>query len=262
VAAWRYLVPNLFTAVSTCLGLASILLSYEGQLHWAAWCILWCVLLDKLDGTAARLLGSTSAFGSQFDSMADLISFGLAPAVLIYSAGRAQIQFQIGEPGFWLLIGCCGWFALMAAVRLARFNSVDLGHQTRFFRGIPSTMCGAIAPSALLVVTQYDLPGEVVRGLPILLFLLGLGMVSRLPVPKVVPRKSRWLNWFQVANVAATYACGALTIFPEYILGLSLTYLLVGSLYGLMRSTGESGTPSVPASIAGRKGLERVGDPD
>jgi CDP-diacylglycerol--serine O-phosphatidyltransferase len=73
---WRHLVPNLVTGASAALGLASIGLAMEVELYWSAWCILWCVLLDKADGTAARLLKGSSDFGKEFDSMADLIAFG------------------------------------------------------------------------------------------------------------------------------------------------------------------------------------------
>ena len=72
---WRYLVPNFFTAVSFLMGCASILMCFEGELYWATWLILWSVLLDKVDGTAARLLGASSEFGSELDSMADLVAF-------------------------------------------------------------------------------------------------------------------------------------------------------------------------------------------
>ena len=170
--------------------------------------------------------------------------------------------FQPSQPGFWLLSSSCGFFALMTAIRLARFNTVDAGRKTRVFRGVPSTLCGAIIPSALLVVVEYSLPVEVARCLPVLLALLGLGMVSRLPVPKVVPRKSRWLNWFQCANVAATYVCGILTSLPEYILGLSLAYLLIGSVHELLRRSPRVGSVEPGPPNPEQRVLERIGDPD
>ena len=85
--AWRTLVPNLFTATSAVFGMVSMWMSVEGNFEWAAWFIFWCVLLDKADGTAARLLKGSSRFGMEFDSMADLVSFGLAPAVMVFAAG-------------------------------------------------------------------------------------------------------------------------------------------------------------------------------
>ena len=92
----RFLIPNMFTALSLLLGLAAIFIMTAGVVRpsltlamisesrslvlTGAWLILWCVLLDKLDGFAAKALNSTSEFGAQFDSMADLVSFGIAPA--------------------------------------------------------------------------------------------------------------------------------------------------------------------------------------
>ena len=80
----KYLIPNSCTAFSLVLGLASIVNSMHGNLEMAAWMILWGVLLDKLDGTFARLLNASSPFGAQLDSFADFVSFGMAPAALFY----------------------------------------------------------------------------------------------------------------------------------------------------------------------------------
>ncbi len=76
----RYTVPNSFTALSLLLGVASIVTTQLGDLELAAWIIVWCGLLDVLDGVSARLLKATSNFGAEFDSMADLVAFGVAPA--------------------------------------------------------------------------------------------------------------------------------------------------------------------------------------
>ena len=76
----RYTIPNSFTSLSLLLGIASIVTSQIGELELAAWIIVWCGLLDVLDGLSARLLKATSDFGAEFDSMADLVSFGVAPA--------------------------------------------------------------------------------------------------------------------------------------------------------------------------------------
>ncbi len=246
VAAWRFLVPNLFTAASACLGLSAILLAMMGSPVWASWCVLWCVLLDKLDGTAARLLGSTSLFGRQFDSFADLIAFGLAPAVLVFSAGRQVWALAEGSLAWWLWALGCGLYALMATIRLARFNADCDGAPVRTFCGVPSTLCGAIVPAALLVALEYRIDFELARYFPALMVVLGLGMVSRVPVPKVVRRRNRAFDAFQWINVVAAYVCGILMLLPEYLLGLGVFYLLVGAGHGLLRGAARpaTGTPS------------------
>jgi CDP-diacylglycerol--serine O-phosphatidyltransferase len=233
--SWRFLIPNFFTASGAALGLASIFLASEASLYWAAWCILWSVLLDKADGTAARWLNATSAFGTQFDSMADLIAFGLAPALLIYSAGRNAWNIIYGHPYWWVLLVGCGLYAVCAAIRLARFNIAEMASGQRYFTGLPTTLCGAVVGSALLVAIKYELPVHLLRNLPIFLGLMGMGMVSKLPVPKLLARRNKAFNTLQVANVVAIYLCGFTMKFPEYVLGLAIFYLLVGTLYGMFK---------------------------
>jgi len=230
----RFLVPNLFTAGSVLLGLASIIFAFEARLYWSAWCILWCALLDKADGTFARLLNANSSFGIQFDSMADLISFGLAPAFLIYSTGKHGWSMSTDQPHWWVLVTCCLLYAFCTSVRLARFNvSEKSGY--RYFQGLPSTLCGATVASALLVAIKYNIIREVAPIFPISLTIMALGMVSNLPVPKLMPRSNRAFNYFQLVNVVAIYLCGFTMKFPEYVLFLALLYLFVGSVHGMIK---------------------------
>ena len=84
----RYVVPNAFTATSLLLGLGSIVAAQLGELELAGWMIVWCGLLDVCDGLAARLLNATSSFGAEFDSMADLVSFGVAPGRVMIATPR------------------------------------------------------------------------------------------------------------------------------------------------------------------------------
>ena len=113
----KYLVPNSCTAFSLVLGLASIVQSTSGNFELAAWMILWGVLLDKLDGTFARLLNASSEFGAQMDSFADFVSFGMAPAALMYWGLSANDMVN----QVWLSAGCMV-FVVATASRLARFN--------------------------------------------------------------------------------------------------------------------------------------------
>lgn len=104
----RYTIPNSFTALSLLLGIWSIVTGFLGDLELAAWMIVWCGLLDVLDGLAARLLKATSPFGAEFDSMADLVAFGVAPGMLVLQAGMQLGGVQIGTAPFWVLLVAVG----------------------------------------------------------------------------------------------------------------------------------------------------------
>src|SRR3954463_4930748 len=126
--------PSLFTLANMMLGFASILVSIRGEYGLAAVLIGLSIIFDITDGAVARLVGSVTPFGLQFDSLADLLSFGVAPALLVFnlfSEGRDE-----WDPLGW--IACFLWVAC-AAIRLARFNTtIDPTADKRYFTGMPS----------------------------------------------------------------------------------------------------------------------------
>ena len=148
----RYSIPNSLTALSLLLGLGSIVTSQVGDLEFAAWLIVWCGLLDTMDGIAARLLKATSSFGAEFDSMADLISFGVAPGVLVFNAGLQLAHIEEASGQFWVLLAACGVFVLAGAMRLARFNLASSAPRTGWFAGIPITAAGGGLLSSMVIV--------------------------------------------------------------------------------------------------------------
>jgi CDP-diacylglycerol--serine O-phosphatidyltransferase len=152
LGALRYTIPNSFTALSLLLGLASIVTTQIGDLEFAAWLIVWCGLLDTLDGLAARLLKATSSFGAEFDSMADLVSFGVAPAILIFNAGLQIAGVEVESGQFWVLLTACGVFVLAGAMRLARFNLATSQPRTGWFTGVPITAAGGGLISSIVIV--------------------------------------------------------------------------------------------------------------
>jgi len=145
-----YLIPSLFTTGNLICGFFSIISTFSGQYLQAAVFVILAHLLDGLDGFVARLTKTTSQFGIEFDSLADLVSFGLAPAVLVY---------------YWALLpwGTWGWLAaclyvVCGALRLARFN-VQIGTVERsYFVGLP--VPGAAEMIAATVLMYYFLGGE------------------------------------------------------------------------------------------------------
>jgi CDP-diacylglycerol--serine O-phosphatidyltransferase len=232
----RYTIPNSFTALSLLLGVASIVTTQLGVLELAAWIIVWCGLLDVLDGASARLLKATSNFGAEFDSMADLVAFGVAPAVLMLNAGMqlGGIEYDTGQ--FWVLMLAVAIFTLAGAMRLARFNLVSDQPSTGWFAGIPITAAGgAMVSSVVLVLIHYpDVAASMPLHLymPVLMFVLALLMISRLRFPKAKLRKSKFINAFQIVSIAGIYYCGVTRSFPEYLFGMAVFLFIAGIIAG------------------------------
>ena len=124
-----HLIPNVLTTGNLFSGLAAVVLVFHDRLETAAIAILIAMVFDVLDGTSARLTDSTSEFGVEYDSLSDLVSFGLAPGFLIY-------VWLLESPG---LLGAAIMFAYVAcgALRLARFNVMAGSGDSRFFTGLP-----------------------------------------------------------------------------------------------------------------------------
>ena len=150
------LIPNILTTGNLFSGLASVVLVLHGRFEMAAMAILIAMVFDVLDGTSARLTDSTSAFGVEYDSLSDLISFGLAPGVLIYA-------WALGSPG---MLGAAVMFAYVAcgALRLARFNVIAGSHgETRFFTGLPIPAAAGLIATFCIFDTHIARLSEGVR---------------------------------------------------------------------------------------------------
>jgi CDP-diacylglycerol--serine O-phosphatidyltransferase len=134
------ILPSLFTIANLFCGWSCVVYAMRGELETAAPFIGVALVLDMLDGRIARMTGTASEFGVQLDSLADIISFGLAPAVLAYAWGLAPLGRLGGAVGF--------LFVTAAALRLARFN-IQKGTDKRYFVGLASPAAGAIIASTV-----------------------------------------------------------------------------------------------------------------
>ncbi|MGB5580021.1 MAG: CDP-alcohol phosphatidyltransferase family protein [Woeseia sp.] len=228
--------PTSFTAASLLLGLGSVVSSQLGHLELAGWMIVWCGLLDVLDGLAARLLKATSTFGAEFDSMADLISFGVAPGMLVFHTGLDLGGVEMGTGAFTVLLVSVGAFVLAGALRLARFNLASQQTSDGWFAGIPITACGGgIIATAVILLARHDGVADALplhAYLPVLMFVLALGMISTIRFPKIRRRDSKFLNAFQGFNFVATYYCGITRSYPEFLFGMALFLLVTGIVAG------------------------------
>ena len=225
----KYLVPNGFTAFSLLLGLASIVHSVNGHYELAAWMILWGVLLDKLDGTAARIMNASSPFGAQLDSFADFVSFGMAPAALLFF-GLSEIDMV----HYGWMMAASGIYVVAVASRLARFNVSEPPNGNVMFYGIPTTLMGALLSSGYLSWLKLGLIDEYMAPMPFVLFIASFAMVSNVKLPKLKIRKNMMFNVFQALNVLFAFIFAPLQMFPEVLFFQALFYVVVGIVwYGI-----------------------------
>ena len=141
-----YILPNLFTTASLFAGFFSIILAFKDQFDLAAWAILVGAAMDGLDGKVARLTGTASQFGIEYDSLADDVTFGVAPGLLAY-AWQLHEFGRLGLAVAFLFCGC-------AALRLARFNVGVSTTSKRFFVGLPSPACACVMATFVLFMVS------------------------------------------------------------------------------------------------------------
>lgn len=160
--------PNAVTLSNLVFGMASLIFTMKSQYREAAVAILFAMVLDGMDGRLARRLEVVSDFGKQLDSLSDLVSFGVAPAMLVYG----RIMYELGYPGLIIAI----IFALCGAIRLARFNVLNI--ETHFI-GTPITFTGPLL--TIFVLLANRLP---VMFYPVATIILSYLMISKIKVPK------------------------------------------------------------------------------
>ena len=144
-----YLLPNLFTTAALFSGFYAVLAGINGKFEHAAIAIFVAMVMDGLDGRVARLTNTQTAFGAEYDSLSDMVAFGLAPSLVMY---------------VWSLsgLGKLGWLAAFvytagAALRLARFNTQVGTADKRYFQGLPSPAAAAVISGSVWVAVDYGL---------------------------------------------------------------------------------------------------------
>lgn len=167
------MIPSIFTLANLLFGFLALIWVIEEQYTSAAAMIVLSVLMDSLDGKVARRLSVSSDFGKELDSLSDLVSFGVAPAILTYQA----ILYPQAEHVRYIGLGIAAVFALCGAVRLARFNMLNI---TTYFVGVPITFAGGFM--ALLMFFRDMIPWYIYLGSMVILAFL---MVSTIKVAKL-----------------------------------------------------------------------------
>lgn len=183
----RYLVPNAVTLGNMFCGFLTIIYATSGRYEKAALAIGFAALLDGLDGRVARRLNATSKFGLEFDSFSDLVSFGIGPAILMYSWGFRALADEVGV--FFSFV-----YALCAASRLARFNISD--PNPKGFSGLPTPGAAGVIAALVNYIPQVKPTNMLVVLAAIVLASLAYLMVSKIPFYKVRLHRGVGLNLY------------------------------------------------------------------
>jgi CDP-diacylglycerol--serine O-phosphatidyltransferase len=169
-----YLLPSIITLIATFCGFFAIVASISGDFFNAGIAILLAMIFDSLDGRIARLTGTTSEFGVELDSLSDMVSFGIAPAMIVFNWNL----HSYGKLGWVLAFFYCACTAL----RLARFNIKIEINDKKFFQGLPCPSAGALVVGYVFLATNYNFSSRlsILLGAILTLF-AGISMVSNLP---------------------------------------------------------------------------------
>jgi CDP-diacylglycerol--serine O-phosphatidyltransferase len=220
----RMILPNMLTLIGVCIGLTSIRFSFNGQFDLAVIAIIFAALIDGLDGRIARLIKGTSKVGKELDSLTDMISFGVAPAFIMY---------------FWTLssLGRLGWlicliYVICVALRLARFNinsNQEPSWRDNFFEGVPSPAGGILVLTPLVIsMTNFDLikiDNNIIA--PIFFIVTSLLLISKFPTysfKKIVIQRQTTI--FLLFGIVLFF--GFILIYPFVAISISaILYLLM-----------------------------------
>ena len=241
-------VPSLFTLFNLFFGIWAMVLASRGEFYRAGWYIFFAGILDALDGRVARLSKTGSRFGAELDSLVDVVSFGVAPAFLIY-----QLEFSSGGQTEWIF---CYFYVMAAAIRLARFNITQAGRAKRYFIGLPSPAAG-MTLATFYPFTTTDWYQHVFRLLPrhhlmqLLMILLTILMVSNVryaTVPRAGLRSVRGL--LGLATILFVVIFGILE-HDAFFFPLGVTYMAYGVLRAAFLGLFAEPSDEEEAEIAG-----------
>ncbi len=221
-----YLLPNLLTTGCLFSGFYAVVAAIDKNFDHAGAAVFAAMIFDTLDGRIARLTGTESAFGKEYDSLADMVAFGLAPAIVTYQWGVVRIAeygHHWGRFG-WL---ACFFYAVAAALRLARFNARSAGADKRYFEGLPSPSAAAIVAAFVWFCSDWREPR--LTGL-IAAFAVtasaGILMVSSFGYPSFKQfNLDRRIRFLYIVLVPVVFACIAADP-PTMLLAMFGTYAL------------------------------------
>ena len=218
-----YILPNLFTAASIFLGVLSMLASIRADFNQAIIYIIASLIFDGLDGRVARLTNTTSKFGVEFDSLADIVAFGVAPAMLFY--------FSIGNTFGRIGVLVTALFVIFGAVRLARFNVMSPTSEPNVFIGMPIPTAAVILALWIGLYEKYEIFKDFKLCLVVFAAVLSVLMVSNVRFPSFKKFNLERANFIKFL-IALVLMLSLIFIYP---LEASACFITLYVLYGLVR---------------------------
>jgi CDP-diacylglycerol--serine O-phosphatidyltransferase len=179
-----YFIPNTFTALNMACGFVAILFAFHGKFYEACLFIVVGAIFDSVDGRIARWTNTQSSFGEQFDSLSDLVSFGVSPAIVYYF----RFLTDTGRTG----MVACFFFMLCGALRLARFNANINKNQSDYFQGLPIPGGATAAISLVFLADEYPFLADHRPLTVVYLIFYAFLMISNIPFPSF--KKSDWVK--------------------------------------------------------------------
>jgi CDP-diacylglycerol--serine O-phosphatidyltransferase len=225
---WTYFLPNVFTALNMACGYVSIIWAIKGQFYQSCTVLILGALFDSVDGRIARLTGTESSFGEQFDSMSDLLSFGVAPSLLFYH----KFLGYYGKLGMMTSF----LFMLCTAMRLARFNANIDKISSDYFQGIPSPMAAMGLVGFCLLSFIYPAMNEKNFFPLIYIMFYALLMISTIPFPSF--KNSLWIkNHKHQTLFLVIFLILCVLIYEKIMIMLILSLYVIGTFinYIVMR---------------------------
>jgi len=222
-----FFLPNTFTALNMACGFIAIMLSIKGQIYLACMSLFLGAVFDSVDGRLARMLGATSAFGEQFDSMSDLVSFGVAPALVFYNHFLSN-SGRVGMIATFIYVLC-------GALRLARFNANLDKISSDYFQGIPIPGAALATIGLVLFSLESNWPSPHVTSKILVLIptayliFYSILMISNFPFPSF--KNSAWVKGHKKQVLFIIFLLlSTMFIYEEYVIVIYLSVYVVSSL--------------------------------
>ena len=219
-----YLLPNFFTASSIFAGIYSMISAIEGHFVLAAWMVLLSLIFDGLDGRVARLTNTCSRFGVEFDSLADIVAFGAAPAMLLY----LYVGHDFGRFG----IMASALFVIFGGIRLARFNVMTGESEPSVFIGVPIPTAAVFVSILVLLFEKYSFLAEYRVIILIAALIVAVLMVSNIRYPSF---KKVDMGKKHIRRVFVVIVAVSMVVFIYPVEGFAIFFTLY-ILYGPLRS--------------------------